>query len=323
MSDAAPLRDLLEVVRPELDRINRELPLDLAAARPELTPLLDHVAGYRGKQLRPALVFLAARAVGEVGEEHFTVAKVVELLHTATLVHDDVLDGATLRRQLTTLHELHGNELSVLLGDYLYARAFQMAVTLDDPACSRVLAETTRVVCQGEITQLVHRFDFDWTEARYEQVIDDKTASLFGAAARLGAHYAGAFPGVGDALDAYGRGLGVAFQIVDDCLDLTGEEAVVGKSLGTDLESGKLTLPLLFLMEQEPVAVARLRGLVGRPGALPRLADEFDLAPAVAFAMKRAGEHVDRAIAALDAVPAGLARETLVELARYVVRRSR
>ncbi len=321
MEHTVPLQDLTALVQPELERANRELARDLAPGEPDLVPLLEHVGHFRGKQIRPALVLLAGRAAGELTAAHVTVAKVVELIHTATLVHDDILDGATLRRQVPTLHALHGSEVSVLLGDYLYARAFQMAVELEDQACSRVLAETTRVICQGEVTQLLHRFDFDWTEQRYEKVIADKTASLFAAAARLGAHYAGARPEVVEGLTRYGRALGIAFQIVDDCLDVSGEETVVGKSLGSDLSEGKLTLPLLYLLQNERDARARLRPMMGRENGARRLADEFDLEAALDFSLLRAREHVADATRALAAVPAGVACDALHDLAQYVVRR--
>ena len=321
MEQTAPLQDLTALVRDELDRVNRELLQDLAPAEADLCPLLEHIGRYRGKQLRPALVFLAGKAVGRLVDDHVAVAKVVELIHTATLVHDDILDGATRRRQLATINALRGSEISVLLGDYVYARAFNLSLQMEDLTCSRVLSEVTRVICQGEITQLVHRFDFDWTEERYLRVITDKTASLFAAAARLGGHYAGGTATQLAALDEYGRALGVAFQIVDDCLDLQGEEDVVGKSLGTDVDGGKLTLPLLYVLHTGADAEARLRRVMGRPRSLQQLASEFDLGAALEFSLERARQQVDGAVRALEALPPTPAREALQELAQYVVRR--
>ncbi len=264
MERTLALQDLTAAVRPELERLERELIEDLRPGHPELQTLVEHVSGYRGKQLRPAMVFLSGQAVGETTEDHVQVAKVVELVHTATLVHDDVLDGAVLRRRIPTINALHGNEVPVLLGDYIYSRAFQMALRLDDPTCSRTLSLTTGTICQGEITQILHRFDFDWNEDRYYQVIGEKTASLYAAACRLGGHYAGGTREDLDALELFGREVGVAFQIVDDCLDLEGDESVVGKSLGTDLTKGKLTLPLLFLVREstrEHVGSSRRRAI--------------------------------------------------------------
>lgn len=328
MTETLPLQDLTVLVRSKLERLNRELIRDLAPRHREMAPLVEHVSGYRGKQLRPALVFLSGMAVrgadhAEVlGDEHLQVAKVVELLHTATLVHDDVLDGARLRRRIPTVNAMSGVEVAVLLGDYIYAKAFHMAVQLDDPACARWLAETVRVICQGEITQILHRLDFTWTEARYFEVIEEKTASLYAAACRLGAHYAGAGEARCRGLEEFGRELGIAFQIVDDCLDLDGDEVVVGKSLGTDLAKGKLTLPLLWLAERQGGAEALRRLMDGDPaGALRRLKAAFPVAEAVAYAMGEAERRVHRAREALAALPAGPARDALHQLAGFVLSR--
>jgi len=188
VTETLPLHDLVGLVRPQLDRLNRELIQDLAPGHREMLPLVEHVGGFRGKQMRPVLTFLAGMAVrgathgGVLGDDVVTVAKVVELLHTATLVHDDVLDSANVRRRIPTVNQMAGVEVAVLLGDYIYAKAFHMAVQLPDPTAARWLAETVRVICQGEITQVLHRFDFQWTEPRYFQVIAEKTASLYAAA---------------------------------------------------------------------------------------------------------------------------------------------
>ncbi|GAB4154161.1 MAG: polyprenyl synthetase family protein [Planctomycetota bacterium] len=329
MTDTAPLQDLTALVRPLLDRLNRDLVLDLQPRHDEMKPMVDLVAGYRGKQLRGALVFLGAMAArgqahcASLPPELLTVAKVVELLHTATLVHDDVLDGADLRRRIPTVNAMHGTETAVLLGDYLYAKAFHMAVELEDPACARWLAETVRVICQGEITQILHRFDFDWTEQRYFEVIAEKTASLYAAACRLGGYYArGTEPRV-RALEAFGQEVGIAFQIVDDCLDLSGDERVVGKSLGTDLAKGKLTLPLLYLIEGDQGArerLGRITGLDEKEG-LRQLRAEFPLEDAVSRAMGEAEQRVRRALRRLSALPVGPARSALEQIAAFVLAR--
>jgi octaprenyl-diphosphate synthase len=288
--------------------------------------MVDLVAGYRGKQLRPALVFLAGMAVrgaahvNTLPAAHLQVAKVVELLHTATLVHDDVLDGALVRRRIPTVNAMDGVETAVLLGDYIYARAFHMAVQLPDPTCAQWLSETVRTICQGEITQILHRFDFDWTEPRYFAVIADKTASLYAAACRLGGHYAGASAARQRALEDYGTELGIAFQIVDDCLDLDGDERVVGKSLGTDLSKGKLTLPLLYLLQRDPTAKDRLAALIGRPEreGLQHLRSEFPLEHAVAYAMEEAQRRIAKALASLAILPPGPARDAMRQIAAFV-----
>ncbi|MBX3462513.1 MAG: polyprenyl synthetase family protein [Planctomycetes bacterium] len=344
MTETLPFHEAAGLVRPQIDRLNRELVQDLAPGHRDMLPLIEHVGGFRGKQLRPLLTFLSGMAVrgathgGLLGDDVVTVAKVVELLHTATLVHDDVLDSASMRRRIPTVNQMAGVEVAVLLGDYIYAKAFHMAVQLPDPTAARWLAETVRVICQGEITQVLHRFDLAWTEARYFQVIAEKTASLYAAACRLGGHYAigqGSLPHGGGperagghevrlrALEEYGLELGIAFQIVDDCLDLDGDERVVGKSLGTDLSKGKITLPLLYLLQRGPGEAERLRAVLGRSEAeaLRRLRSEFALEHAVAYALDEARRRIAKAQASLSALPAGPARDALHQLAGCVVTR--
>jgi octaprenyl-diphosphate synthase len=329
VTETLPLHDLIALVRPQLDRLNRELVLDLAPDQRDLLPLVEHVAGYRGKQLRPMLVFLSAMAAkgaahgGSLSDDVVQVAKVVELLHTATLVHDDVLDGAAMRRRIPTVNAMQGVEVAVLLGDYVYARAFHMAVLLPDPTCARWLAETVRVICRGEITQILHRLDLQFTESQYFQVIADKTASLYAAGCRLGGHYGGGSEARQRALEEYGLELGIAFQIVDDCLDLEGDERVVGKSLGTDLSKGKVTLPLLYLLQRDPGCADRLRAVLGQPEpvALRRLRAEFPLEHALAYAMDEAQRRVRKAQACLSVLPAGPARAALAQAAGYVLSR--
>lgn len=329
MTETLPIFDLTAMVRPELERMNRELLADIAPGHEEMRPMVEMVGEYRGKQLRPALVFLAGMAVrgtasaADLPAEHLQVAKVVELLHTATLVHDDVLDGAAIRRRVGTVNAAHGIEAAVLLGDYIYAKAFHMAVQMNDPMCARWLAETVRVICQGEITQGLHRFDFQWSEDRYFEVIAEKTASLYAAACRLGAHYVGASDARLRAMEEYGLELGIAFQIVDDCLDLDGDETVVGKSLGTDLSKGKLTLPLLYLLQRTENGAERLRALMGQPEgeALRRLRSSFPLEHAIAYAMDEAHRRIAKAKACLAAMPEGPARTSMQRLADFVLTR--
>lgn len=307
--------------------MNHELEFDLQPQADELTPLLEHVARFRGKQLRPALVFLCAKVFGEVQADHYTCAKVVELIHTATLVHDDILDDAAVRRQEPTLNVLHGNEVPVLLGDYIYALGFHLAVSLDDPTCARMFSDAVRVVCQGEITQCLHRGDLNWDEARYFRVISEKTASLYGAACQVGAHYAGASPEQAKALWTFGNNIGMAFQIIDDCLDLTGEEATVGKSLGSDLGLGKLTLPVLRLLAQSGDRRAHLLRLIGGQSdgngdiGNRELRSEFDVDGAVNYALGQGRLWVERGIETLSQLPAGPARDAIAGLAEYVLNR--
>jgi octaprenyl-diphosphate synthase len=334
VTKTTPLHDVTSLVQVPLDRLNRELLDDLAPGHPEMRPLIEHVGGFRGKQLRPVLTFLSGMAAtgadtsGGLGDDVVTVAKVVELLHTATLVHDDVLDSASVRRRIETINHLSGVETAVLLGDYIYAKAFHMAVQLPDPTAARWLAETVRVICQGEITQILHRFDYQWNEARYFEVIAEKTASLYAAACRLGGFYssrsaeAGANEGRLRALEEYGLELGIAFQIVDDCLDLDGDEKFVGKSLGTDLTTGKITLPMLYLLRDEGQA-QKLKDLLGTSEAegLRRLKSEFPLEHAIAYSMEEAQRRIAKAQASLSQLPPGPARDALHQLAGFVLDR--
>jgi octaprenyl-diphosphate synthase len=245
-----PFPDVTGLVRPELDEVNRLVEQALAPDAPELQALLGHVGGYRGKQLRPAMVLLVAKALDGLVPTHYSVAAIVEMIHTATLVHDDILDGALVRRKLASLNAINGTEVSVLVGDYIYAQAFRMSVGLRDQRCSQRLSDVTRIVCQGEITQMLHRFDQELSEERYLRVIGEKTAILYGASSELGAVYAEAEPALVERFERFGYELGLAFQIIDDCLDVEGDEKVVGKSLGTDFGKGKLTLPFLEMLRQ-------------------------------------------------------------------------
>ncbi|MCB9880853.1 MAG: polyprenyl synthetase family protein [Planctomycetes bacterium] len=334
MAETTALTDVTALVREELDEVAHIVHAALEPESPELRGLLDHAGRFRGKQLRPALVLLAAKAVGEVQPAHLTIAAVVEMLHAATLVHDDILDGAGLRRGLPTIHAVSGAEVAVLLGDYLYAKAFHMAVALDDPRCSRVLSETVRVICQGEMTQMVHRFDADLSEAKYFEIIRDKTAVLYGASSRLGAAYAGADADVAARFQVFGDQLGLAFQIVDDILDVDGDEAVVGKSLGTDFGKGKLTLPFLWMLDRAG-AVERRRfvDLYARHAtgdvspidtvAQRRLLEGFDLPGGVRYAHERADECLRTAVESLAGLPSNPAVDALRSMADYVLHRQR
>jgi octaprenyl-diphosphate synthase len=292
----------------------------------ELRSLLDHVGSFSGKRLRPALTILAGRLFGPLKGEHFTVGAIVELIHTATLVHDDILDESRMRRNVPTVNHLVGNETAVLLGDYLFATCFKEAAALEDRFASRYLAEIVAIVCRGEILQVHHRNDVDLPEETYFRIIEDKTAALYAASLRCGAELAGASSLAGQALADYGRRLGCAFQIIDDILDLTGEEATVGKSLGSDLEKAKMTLPLLRLRERAtPRDRERLRRAVlgGDPDqrrALRPLLEEYG---ALASARATAEALVEEARQALRHVPERPERSLLHAAADYVLTRDR
>src|SRR5262249_40256168 len=220
----------------------------------------DHSSELRGKRLRPALVLLAGQACGGTRPAHPVVAAVVEMIHTATLVHDDILDEASVRRHAATVNAEWGNETAVLLGDYLFTHAFHLAASLDSTRACRWIGHATNKVCEGEMQQVHHRGDLDLDEAGYFAIIEGKTAELTAVSCRLGASSAGASDATVAGLERYGRNLGIAFQIADDVLDIWGDERVTGKSLGTDLEKQKLTLPIILLLRLvEPDVATTIR----------------------------------------------------------------
>ena len=320
--EAARLPQLQFGVEAELHRVEAWIAAQLATEQPRLRPLLEHAARFRGKRVRAIHVLLAGQACGGLRPEHVTVAAILALIHAATLIHDDLLDQASERRGLSCLHVEWGSHASVLLGDWIYARAFLRSTELADPACSRVLATATAAVCAGEIHQNLTREDFELAEADYWAQIDGKTAALYEAGGRLAAHYAGAPEAVQAACAQHGLLAGRAFQVVDDVLDLVGDEHRARKSLGTDWDRRKLTLPLLRLRDRlDPPARARLAELFH--GGAPRAAlqaGEFAaaLAASAEDCRRRAAELLEQAIDSLSAVPAGPARERLIELTRFL-----
>src|SRR5437588_839213 len=250
----------------DLEQVERILAETLDNPRGCVARLVEHLHNYRGKRLRSALLLLVAQACGRVTPVHHTLAAVVELIHTATLVHDDVLDGAVVRRHVATINAGWGNQTSILLGDFLFTHAFHLASSVDAQAC-RLIGEATNRVCEGELQQSSERGNLALSEEEYFDIIDGKTAELTACCCRLGALYSGAAPPVVERLGRYGRWLGLAFQIADDLLDLVGEERTTGKSLGTDVEQQKLTLLLIRLLGQAPAETGRrLQQLLSSPG---------------------------------------------------------
>ncbi|MBI3272114.1 MAG: polyprenyl synthetase family protein [Planctomycetes bacterium] len=292
----------------DLEHVELRLRGDLESTYPVLERLVAHVSQFRGKRLRPALLLLSARACGEVREIHYGLGAIVELIHTATLVHDDVLDEATLRRNIESLPMRWGNEMSVLFGDYLFARAFHLAADLRSQEALDILARASEALCLGEMLQTSERWNLQLSEEQYLSIIEKKTASLFGACCRLGAHFAGASPAVAAAFERFGTDFGLAFQIVDDFVDLTGDEARAGKSLGTDLLKGKLTLPLIRLLAAVPAErrtelaglFTATEGFLERRGRVAGLLEEYGIREAM---KEQAGKLSARARAALSAVP--------------------
>jgi octaprenyl-diphosphate synthase len=308
----------------DLDEVERVLDTALEGTRPCVGPLLAHLRHYRGKRLRPVLVLLTARACGRITPAHHTLAAVVEMIHTATLVHDDVLDDAAVRRHLPTVNAGWGNQTSILLGDYLFTHAFHLASSVDAQAC-RLIGETTNRVCEGELQQGSERGNLELSEEEYLDIIDGKTAELTACCCRIGALYSGVVPGVVEALSRFGRWLGMAFQIADDLLDLVGEERATGKSLGSDVEQQKLTLPLIRLLNSVPAeSAARLRHILSSPGNHKReaLSSYFAQSDALAYARHRAEEYAVRARTELNCLVPSSCRTILETLPDRVVHRS-
>ncbi|GMU44693.1 MAG: geranylgeranyl pyrophosphate synthase [Lysobacterales bacterium] len=285
----------------------------------------DHIVGAGGKRLRPLLVLLSARTnVEEPQTGAIALAAIIEFIHTATLLHDDVVDESGLRRGRQTANALWGNAASVLVGDFLYSRAFQMMVGLDRMTIMRVLADTTNAIAEGEVLQLLHMGDPDLTEARYFEVIRRKTAILFAAACRLGGLVAGLDDSRQDALHRYGMALGIAFQIADDVLDYVGDAAAIGKNLGDDLAEGKTTLPLIIAQRRAGTAqVEVLRSAIrkGDRSALPAVIAAIRDTDALEGAIAQAREHAAAARRELQSLSSSVWRNALADLADYSVQR--
>jgi len=307
----------------DLEEVERLLRQTLSSARPGVERLLARLGPYRGKRLRPALLLLTARACGRLTPAHHTLATVVEMIHTATLVHDDVLDGASLRRHGRTVNADWGNQASILLGDYLFTHAFHLSSTVGDVRACRLIGEATNRVCEGELHQVCERGNLALTEDEYLDIIDAKTAELTSCCCQLGALFSGAREDVVEALSRFGRYLGIAFQIADDVLDLMGDESVAGKSLGTDLEQQKLTLPIIHVLQTSP-DVDRVRQILCGLGNHKReaLRAYLEKSDALNYAHARATEFARSACAELGCLEPSEFRVILETLPERAVNRN-
>jgi len=313
-----------EMVGRDLERAEQKFQEELASWHPYVTDVVAHVTRFRGKRLRPILVLLSAQACGGIRPEHHTLAAVVEMIHTATLVHDDVLDEADTRRHVATVNSRWNTETSVLCGDYLFTHAFHLAASLDALAC-RLIGRATNLVCEGELCQVHERANSRLSQDQYFKIINGKTAELCALCSFAGAHYAGSSTSVSESFREYGRLLGMAFQIADDVLDIVGDADKTGKSIGTDYEKQKLTLPLIHLLETASESdAARARELIENPAAENRsaLIEMVRNSDAIEYANSVARRFADDAIAALNVVPDSPARQILSEMAEFASRRS-
>ncbi|MCR6685378.1 polyprenyl synthetase family protein [Pseudoxanthomonas sp.] len=293
-----------------------------------INQIAEHIVSAGGKRLRPMLVVLAAQAAAGAagpGADRHQLAAIVEFIHTSTLLHDDVVDESDLRRGRSTANAIWGNAASVLVGDFLYSRSFQLMVELDRMEVMQVLADTTNRIAEGEVLQLLHVRNPDTDEAAYLRVIERKTAVLFAAGTRLGALASGADAATQQALYDYGMALGYAFQIADDVLDYTADAADLGKNLGDDLAEGKATLPLIHAIAHSGEAVRqRLRAIVehGDDAAMPEVLAAIHATGGLEYSRQRAVDYAAAAEAALAGLPESQALAALRGLARYAVERT-
>ena len=337
----APVQQVLVEALLEVERVfDRELASEL----PPVEQLCRHIERYRGKMLRPSLVILSGLVAHPdagathpddlaslITERHHMAGAVCEMIHMATLVHDDVLDEADMRRRGETVNRLRGNETAVMLGDYLIASSYHLCALIRDHRTSEALAATSQRLCTGELLQLHHRDDLSLDEPTYFEIIDRKTAVLIAESCRLGAHHGGASDGAREALGEFGRLMGLAFQIRDDLLDLTGDEAVVGKSIGKDLEKGKLTLPMIRHLREvsatERAETIRLAQRAETPDAggdtaACELAQRLRESGAVRHAEATVADLIDRGLGQLHTLPDSAARAFLMHIARATAERA-
>ena len=305
----------------EVDRIVREQLRSNISFVDELTA---RVRLYQGKRIRPALLLLSARACGEVRREHYVLGAVIEMIHAATLVHDDLLDEADTRRHVTTVHAEWGTEAGVLLGDYLFSQAYYLAATLDTVEGCRLIGQATNQTCEGELSQISRRGHFELSTEEYLRIIAGKTAELISCGCLLGAKFAGSDQQVIDALASYGRNLGIAFQIADDILDIVGEPMATGKSIGTDWEKRKMTLPLIRLRENStPERVSELRQLFEDSSDRRReLIAWLQASDAISFSQAKAEQYADAAAQELLILPPSTSRDRLHQIAKFAARRA-
>jgi len=284
-----------------------------------------YIVNSGGKRMRPVLLLLTSRAFGYEGTDHLELAAVVEFIHTATLLHDDVVDASDMRRGKETANNVWGNEASVLVGDFLYSRAFQMMVGVHNMRVMEILSEATNTIAEGEVKQLLNVHNADLDEAGYLDVIRSKTAKLFESSAQLGAVLTGRNEEEERAMAAYGMHLGIAFQLIDDALDYSASSEELGKNIGDDLAEGKPTLPLIHVINHgTPEQAALVREALERGGRdrIDEIKQAIESAGAIAYTSRSAQAEADKAIAALSVLPDSPYKEALTALAHFAVQRS-
>jgi len=322
--DSPTFANVTELAREDMQAVDRLISTSLESDVALVSQVSQYIVTSGGKRLRPLLVLLAARALGYKGEQHVRSAAIVEFIHTATLLHDDVVDSSARRRGRDTANTVFGNQASVLVGDFLYSRAFQMMVDIDSMRVMQILADATNTIAAGEVMQLMNVHDPDTTEDSYRQVIYRKTARLFEAGAQIAAVLAERDPADEAAMITYGQNLGAAFQLVDDALDFNASADELGKNLGDDLAEGKATLPLIYAMQQgsaEDKELIRNAILEGGLDHLEKITAIIEATGALEYTARRAREAADTAIAALSGVPDSEFKQALVSVAEFSVQR--
>jgi octaprenyl-diphosphate synthase len=322
--NSLPFENVVTLARDDMAAVDRLISTSLESDVALVSQVSQYIVASGGKRLRPLLVLLAARALGYEGEQHVRSAAIIEFIHTATLLHDDVVDGSARRRGKDTANTVFGNQASVLVGDFLYSRSFQMMVDVDSMRVMKILADATNTIAAGEVMQLMAIHDPDTTEEAYRQVIYRKTARLFEAGAQIAAVLAGRDSGDEAAMITYGQNLGTAFQLVDDALDYNARSAELGKDLGDDLAEGKATLPLIYAMRKgsaEDNEMIREAILDGGLDQLEKITAIIESTGALEYTAARAQEAADIAIAALSDVPDSDYKQALIAIAEFSVQR--
>ncbi|MEN8108840.1 MAG: octaprenyl diphosphate synthase [Pseudomonadota bacterium] len=324
-SATSKVEDLRKLVVNDVNAVDQLIRERLQSDVALINQLSHYIINSGGKRLRPLLVLLAARACDYPGEQHINIAAVIEFIHTATLLHDDVVDASQLRRGNMTANAVWGNEAAVLVGDFLYSRAFEMMVDANDMRIMEIMSHTTNTIAEGEVLQLLNCHDADTTEKHYMKVIRRKTAKLFEAAAQLGAVLANQQDGIEQALASYGMHLGVAFQLIDDVLDYSAAPEDTGKNLGDDLAEGKPTLPLLHAMSRGTAEQERLIRKAIENGGHDNMAAvcaAIESTGGIPYTAQAAQREADEAIAAIAPLPSSPYKDALYSLAEFSVNRA-
>jgi len=313
------------LVRDDLRAVDREIETRLQSDVALINQMGSYIVHSGGKRLRPVLVLLGSRAFGYSGNAHIRLAAIIEFIHTATLLHDDVVDASELRRGHTTANTIWGNEASVLVGDFLYSRAFEMMVEVGSMRVMEILAHTTNTIAKGEVMQLLNCHDPETTEERYIEVIRNKTAKLFQAAAQLAAVISGQNQQIEEDMASYGMHLGTAFQLVDDALDYGRDNHDLGKNIGDDLAEGKPTLPLIYTLRQgnnRQREIIRTAIEEGGLAQMEEVMDAIESTGSITYTARRAEDEASRATASLAAIPDSPFKQALLDLAHFSAHRS-